>query len=133
MMIMIKRAIFLTLLAALTLGATAGDYQYLVFTTSSGQQAVAASNLTLSISGTNLVVTSDSETLATIPLNDLTAMEFSNSQTTGISSLTTEDLNISEATEVYDMQGRRMPSGSNLPTGVYLMKINGRTIKVAVK
>ena len=132
-MIMMKRTIILTLLAALTLGATAADYQYLVFTTSSGQQAVAASNLTLSISGTNLVVTSDSETLATIPLSDLTAMEFSNSQTTGINSLTTETLDISEATEVYDMRGRRMPSGSNLPTGVYLMKINGRTIKVAVK
>lgn len=132
-MMMMKKTILIALLGALTTGASAGDYQYLVFTTASGTQAVAASNLTLSISGTNLVAASGTETLATIPLSDLTKMEFSTDGTTGISTLKATDLTLDDTTEVYDLNGRRMPTGGNLPTGVYIVKTNGRTIKVAVR
>ena len=128
-----KKLLMTTMLAALTTGLQAADYQYLVFTTSDGQQAVAATDLTLTVSGTNLVASSGTTTLATIPLSILTQMEFSNSETTGISTLTTNTLNIDEATEVYDLNGRRMPLGTQLPTGVYIMKINGRNVKVGVK
>ena len=133
---MIKKTVLLTLLGALTLGAPAADYQYLVFTTSSGQQAVAASDLTLTISDGNLIAASGTTTLATIPLNSLTKMEFSNDGTTGIEALDNVSrgtFSLSDVTEVYDLSGRRMPSANGLPTGVYLMKIDGRTLKVAVK
>lgn len=131
-----KKTIILTLLGALTLGAPAADYQYLVFTTTDGTQAVAASDLTLTISDGNLVASSGTTTLATIPLASLTAMEFSNDGTTGIEALegiSRGTCSLSNATEVYDLNGRRMASADSLPAGVYIMKIDGRTLKVAVK
>lgn len=127
-----KKIIVLTLLTALTLGVKATDYNYLVFTLSNGNKAsITASNLSISFSNGNLIAKSGSETV-TIALTDLTKMEFSNDNTTGIEAIETA-VTLDEATEIYDMNGRRIPSGTQLSRGIYIIKSNGKTSKVQIK
>ena len=129
-----KKTILLTLLSILTMGMRAADYQYLVFTMNDGTtQAVTASNIAISISGDNLVVSTTTETLATLPLASLTQMEFSNDGTTGISQITANQLTTDEDTVIYDLNGRQMPSGAALPKGVYIVKNQNKTLKVTIR
>lgn len=129
-----KKTIFLTLLSILTMGMRAADYQYLVFTMNDGTtQAVTASNIAISISGDNLVVSTTTETLATLPLASLTQMEFSNDGTTGISQITANQLTTDADTVIYDLNGRQMPSGAALPKGVYIVKNQNKTLKVTIR
>ena len=74
-----KKSIFLTLLCILSsLSMRAADYQYMVFTMNDGTtQAVTATDLTISFANDNLIASSGSETLATLPLATLASMEFS--------------------------------------------------------
>lgn len=124
----------LTLLCALCLGAQAADYDYLVFTMNDNTtKTVAASNLTMSFSDGKLTVTNGSNTLATITLADLAKMEFSNTETTGISTISTDQLTIDETTQIYDLNGRQVPHNTQLTRGIYIVKTNGRTIKVQIK
>ena len=78
-----------------------------------------------------LVATSANETLATIPLITLQKMQFSESNTTGISNLSTVSQDDIKA--IYDLQGRMMPLDTQLPKGTYIIKTSSRTIKVFVK
>ena len=131
-----KKAIILTLLTVLTLGTRAADYEYLVFTLNDGTtQAVTSTNLAISVGNDQLVVTdSNGNTLATFALADLTKMEFSNDGGhTGISTISADMLTTDDATAIYDMSGRQMPSGAQLPKGIYILKNNNRTIKVQIK
>ena len=129
-----KKTILLTLLSILTMGMRAADYQYLVFTMNDGTtQAVTASNIAISISGDNLVVSTTTETLATLPLASLTQMEFSNDGTTGISQITANQLTTDADTVIYDLNGRQMPSGAALPRGVYIVKNQNKTLKVTIR
>lgn len=129
-----KKTILLTLLSILTMGMRAADYQYLVFTMNDGTtQAVTASNIAISISGDNLVVSTTTETLATLPLASLTQMEFSNDGTTGISQITANQLTTDADTVIYDLNGRQMPSGAALPKGVYIVKNQNKTLKVTIR
>ncbi len=129
-----KKTILLTLLSILTMGMRAADYQYLVFTMNDGTtQAVTASNIAISISGDNLVVSTTTETLATLPLASLTQMEFSNDGTTGISQITANQITTDEDTVIYDLNGRQMPSGATLPKGVYIVKNQNKTLKVTIR
>lgn len=129
-----KKSLILTLLSILTMGMRAADYQYLVFTMNDGTtQAVTASNIAISISGDNLVVSTTTETLATLPLASLTQMEFSNDGTTGISQITANQLTTDEDTVIYDLNGRQMPSGAALPKGVYIVKNQNKTLKVTIR
>lgn len=129
-----KKTILLTLLSILTMGMRAADYQYLVFTMNDGTtQAVTASNIAISISGDNLVVSTTTETLATLPLASLTQMEFSNDGTTGISQITANQLTTDADTVIYDLNGRQMPTGAALPKGVYIVKKANKTIKVTIR
>ena len=129
-----KKTILLTLLSILTMGMRAADYQYLVFTMNDGTtQAVTASNIAISISGDNLVVSTTTETLATLPLASLTQMEFSNDSTTGISQITANQLTTDADTVIYDLNGRQMPSGAALPKGVYIVKNQNKTLKVTIR
>jgi len=124
----------LSLLSILTLSMRATDYQYLVFTLTDGTtQAVTATNLSISFSDGNLVATGGNETLATLPVASLSAMEFSNDGTTGIEGISTDKLTTDSATVIYDLNGRRMPQGAQLPKGVYILKSNNKTIKVNIK
>lgn len=130
-----KKAIILTLLSVITLNTRAADYEYLVFTLSDGtKQAVTASNLNISVSNGQLVVSnSDGTSLATFTLTDLTSMEFSNDDSTGISTFVADRLTTDDSTVIYDMNGRQMPRNAQLPKGVYILKNNNRTIKVQIK
>lgn len=127
-----KRIMVLTMLWTLFMGARAADFNYLVFTLNDGsEQAIVATGLNITFTDGNLVATTVNETLATIPLITLQKMRFSESSTTGISTLSTfsED----DIKAIYDLQGRMMPLDSQLPKGTYIIKTSGRTIKVFVK
>lgn len=129
-----KKTIILTLLCALCMGAQAADYNYLVFTMNDNTtQTVAASNLTMSFGDGKLTVSNGTTTLATITLADLAKMEFSNTESTGITTISTDRLTIDETTQVYDLNGRQLPSGTQLQRGIYIVKTNGRTIKVQIR
>lgn len=130
-----KKTIILAMLCILSsLSMRAGDYQYLVFTLSDGTtQAVTASDLSISFTGDNLVVSTTTETLATLPLASLTQMEFSNDGTTGISQITANQITTDADTVIYDLNGRQMPSGAALPKGVYIVKNQNKTLKVTIR
>ena len=122
----------LTMLCTLFMGARAADYNYLVFTLNDGsEQAIVATGLNITFTDGNLVATSANETLATIPLITLQKMQFSESNTTGISNLSTVSQDDIKA--IYDLQGRMMPLDTQLPKGTYIIKTSSRTIKVFVK
>ena len=127
-----KKLFILTLLAALTLGARAAEYNYLVFTLNDGTtQSVSATDLNITFANGKLTATSGGNTV-TIALSDLTKMEFSNEGTTGISTVSC-DFSTTDDTEVYDLNGRRLPSNATLSRGIYIIKSNGKTTKVQVK
>ena len=112
----------------------AGDYQYLVFTLSNGTtQAVTATDLSITFTSDNLVATSGNETLATLPLSTLTSMEFSNNGTSGIESVSVNQLTTDSNTVIYDLNGRQMPKDTTLPKGVYILKNSNKTIKVNIR
>ena len=139
-----KKSIFLTLLCILSsLSMRAADYQYMVFTMNDGTtQAVTATDLTISFANDNLIASSGSETLATLPLATLASMEFSNDgNTTAISTVNADETAVLDVnsiitdsnTVIYDLQGRVIPHGSVLSKGTYIVKNNKRTIKVNVR
>ena len=139
-----KKSIFLTLLCILSsLSMRAADYQYMVFTMNDGTtQAVTATDLTISFANDNLIASSGSETLATLPLATLASMEFSNDgNTTAISTVNADETAVLDVnsiitdsnTVIYDLQGRVIPHGSALPKGTYIVKNNNRTIKVNIR
>ena len=122
----------LTLLSVITLATRAADYNYLVFTLNDGsEQAIVATNLSITFTDGNLVATTANEILATIPLATLQKMQFSESNTTDISGLQLESQDDIKA--IYDLQGRMMPLNTQLPKGTYIVKTSSRTIKVFVK
>ena len=127
-----KKIFILTILTAITTTLKAADYQYLMFTLTDGTtQSITATGLTLTFSDGNLTAKSGTTTL-TLALTDLTKMEFSDNGSTGISTLKA-DVTLDEKTEVYDLNGRRLPNSSQLQRGVYIIKSNGKTTKVQVK
>lgn len=129
-----KKIILITMLAILTTGMRAAQYDYLVFTLTDGTtKTVAASNLTISFSDGNLIAASGSETLATLSLAQLTQMEFSTDDPTGITTLSTNTLTTDEATAIYDMNGRQIPKGTSLKNGMYIVKTKSRTVKVYIR
>lgn len=129
-----KNILLLFLLCMLPAGMRAGEYGYLVFTFSDGTtQAVAASDLTVSFSGDNLIASGPSGTLATLPLPQLTQMEFLRDDPTGITALSADTLVYDGSVAVYDMNGRRMPSAASLPRGMYVVKTQNKTVKVHIR
>lgn len=129
-----KKIILITMLAILTTGMRAAQYDYLVFTLTDGTtKTVAASNLTISFSDGNLIAASGSETLATLSLAQLTQMEFSTDDPTGITTLSTNTLTTDEATAIYDMNGRQIPTGTSLKNGMYIVKTKSRTVKMYIR
>lgn len=128
-----------TLIAALLIGfhANAASYEfpYLTFVTNSGETTLSVEALTISISESNLIVTNESGT-QTFALQDLTKMYFSSSITGVNSVITQEDGEV----EVFALNGVSMGKYANtntaieaLKSGVYVLKANGKTIKIAVK
>lgn len=129
-----KKILLTLLLFAGTLSLGAAQYDYLVFTLTDGTtKTVAAANLTISFSDGNLIAASGSETLATLSLAQLTQMEFSTDDPTGITTLSTNTLTTDEATAIYDMNGRQIPTGTSLKNGMYIVKTKSRTVKVYIR
>lgn len=120
-----KIYLILTLLAG-TITAQADDYPYLTFETSNGEKVSIefSSDLSLVFSSTTLNVGNQK----TFNLKDLKKMYFSPvSQTTGISTVTTDDYKIYG---YYDLQGRPVEQPTK---GIYVIKTNKGTKKVYVK
>ena len=114
------------LVGALTVQAE--DYAYLTFETTDGVKAsVAASSLTLTISGSTLTAGSQ-----TFTLSNLSKMYFSTSDetATGIEEITAATLD--EAAEIYDLQGHKV-SKDQMRRGVYVIKTKQGTFKLNVK
>lgn len=120
-----KIYLILTLLAG-TITAQADDYPYLTFETNNGEKVSVefSSDLSLVFSSTTLNVGNQK----TFNLKDLKKMYFSPvSQTTGISTVTTDDYKIYG---YYDLQGRPVEQPTK---GIYVIKTSKGTKKVYVK
>ena len=111
-----------------TLTAHAADYTYLTFETTDGAKvSVEASSLTITISSTTLTAGSQSFTLS-----NLSKMYFStSSETTDIKTISTQEL--SETSEIYDLQGRKVQKDQMRSGQVYIVKTKNGTHKIAVK
>ncbi len=130
-----KKTALIILLCALSMtGMRASEYNYLVFTLNSGEtKAITASNMTISFADGSLIAKSGSETLATLTLTDIYAMEFSNNVSTGIEDISVNQLITDAGTTIYDMNGRQMPKDVPLPKGVYIIKNSSKTIKMHIR
>ena len=120
-----KSILILTMLAG-TITAQADDYPYLTFETNNGEKVSVefSSDLSLVFSSTTLNVGNQK----TFNLKDLKKMYFSPvSQTTGISTVTTDDYKIYG---YYDLQGRPVEQPTK---GIYVIKTSKGTKKVYVK
>ena len=117
-----KVLLFLTFMIGM-LTAHAEEYAYLTFKTTDGAKiSVPASSLTITISGTTLTAGSQSFTLS-----NLSKMYFSTSDlTSGIESLENIRLTIDEATDIYDLQGRRLERAPQ--KGIYIQ--DGRKVMI---
>ena len=124
----------LTAQASLTPAPTSeeSNYTYLTFEMTDGAKvSVPVSSLTITISGNTLTAGSQEFTLS-----NLKKMYFSNAdQTTGIEEMANDALD--EATEIYDLNGRKMGDGEwldgKLPKGVYIVKTKDKTYKMLVR
>ena len=124
------KKIVLLFLAMMGLSVAHADnsYTYLTFQTTDGAKiSVPASQLKMTIRGNTLSTGSQTFTLANLSKMYFTATD---ETTTGISETTAATLD--EATEIYDLNGRRIDN-RNLPKGVYIVKAKDRTYKMTVK
>lgn len=122
-----KKLLLLLAIMGCSFSAQADEYPYLTFETTDGAKvSVAASSLTISVSGTTLTAGSQS-----FVISNLSKMYFSSSdQTTGIQSITVAELD--DASEIYDLNGRKV-SKSQLKSGVYVVKNKRGNYKIAVR
>lgn len=124
------KKIVLLFLAMMGLSVAHADnsYTYLTFETTDGARiSVPATQLKMTIRGNTLSTGTQTFTLANLSKMYFTATD---ETTTGISTATTAT--IDEATEIYDLNGRRIDN-RNLPKGVYIVKTKDRTYKMTVK
>lgn len=126
--------LFGLLLSALC--AQAGDYKYLVFETDAGPRSVSVDALEMTVQDGKLVATAG-EDAATFDLNALSKMYFSSQEVTGIGDAASTR---SGVVSVCDLAGRQVgdfPSldaaRGALPKGVYVVRTDGKNIKMAVR
>lgn len=111
----------------------AEDYAYLTIVgTDGGKTSLTAVGLTLSFSDDNLVARNAyTDESLTLPLSSLASMNFSNDdETTGITSVHAVT---SGDDAVYTIQGLRLPVGTPLKKGIYIVRKGSTTQKVQVK
>lgn len=130
------------------LSAHATDYNYLTIEKSDGTAlSLTALGLTITYADNQLTAANGTET-ATIALDELSRMYFSESAVetddpgegedpeeeqlpTSVKAL--EQIVAQGLGEVYDLSGRRVPAGITPKKGIYIIKKNGDTKKVQVK
>lgn len=111
----------------------AEDYAYLTIVgADGGKTSLTAVGLTLSFSDDNLVARNAyTDESLTLPLCSLASMNFSNDdETTGITSVHAVT---SGDDAVYTIQGLRLPVGTPLKKGIYIVRKGSTTQKVQVK
>ena len=134
---------FFLLLVALigAFTAQAGTYAYLTFETTDGAKvSVPVEALSLTVSGNTL--TAGSQAFVLVNLAKMYFTETDESATTGIESMVNGLWTIDNATEIYDLQGKKVKNGelsngklsnSQLPKGAYIVKTKEKTYKLIVK
>ena len=124
-----KVLLFITFMIGM-LTVHAEEYAYLTFETTDGAKiSVPASSLTITISGTTLTAGTQSFTLS-----NLDKMYFSTSDlTSGIESLENVRLTIDEATDIYDLQGRKVSKDQLRSGQVYIVKTKSGIYKIAMQ
>ena len=123
-----KKIILLLTVLVGTMTAYADDYTYLNFETTDGAKiSVPVKDYSLTISGTTLMVDSQSFTLS-----NLNKMYFSTSDetTTGIEEITV--VTLEEAIDIYDLRGNKV-SKDQMQKGVYIVKTKNKNYKMIVK
>lgn len=111
----------------------AEDYAYLTIVgADGGKTSLTAVGLTLSFSDDNLVARNAyTDESLTLPLSSLASMNFSNDdETTGFTSVHAVT---SGDDAVYTIQGLRLPVGTPLKKGIYIVRKGSTTQKVQVK
>lgn len=135
-----KKILLSSAVLLLAAAAKADTYPCLSFQRADGTTVsfgVESLSMTFGDSGKTLVVTSGTES-QTLSVADLTRMFFSTESATGISSATAgaadSTVRAYTATGVYIGQfGSMEAMRGKVQPGVYLVKKNGRTLKIAVK
>lgn len=132
-----------TLIVATLLGwgtaTQANTYSYLTFQKAdSSCVAVALESLSMTFANGKLIATNGADTYE-LSVVDLSRMFFSNTTPTGIADLAA-DLAANTQVEVYALTGASLGAFANLrdfeqgaPKGVYVVRTNGRTLKLSVK
>lgn len=132
-----KKFLIPTMALMLAMSASAETYPYLSFQTVDGSVvSLKSSNLNLTIEDGKLVVQND-EGSNKFVLTDLARMFFSQSTETAITNLNTD---VNSTLQVYTTSGVFLGEFDNerslrrsVPSGIYVVKTNGRTLKMAVK
>jgi hypothetical protein len=114
----------------------AGEYAYLVFTNTAGTQtALSVTDLTMTVSGTQLDVT-NAEGTVNFTLTELASMAFSANGLTALENVLDGD----KPVQVYSINGASLGSFSSLvqavqqlDRGAYVMVQNGKSQKLVVK
>ena len=148
------RKILLSLIMTVTtcITASATDFYLWLIQTSGDEQSWAVSDLQkITFSGSNVVITATDGSSKTVAMNEVSKLNFQTSPT-AINSLQVESsvrfngdnlqVSVSEGTavDVYSPTGTLVGKGSvdatgmvslsNLPKGVYMVKVGGKTSKV---
>ncbi len=137
---------FFLLLVALigAFTAQAGTYAYLTFETTDGAKvSVPVEALSLTVSGNTLTAGSQAFVLVNLAKMYFTETDETGAgETTGIESMVNGQWTMDNATEIYDLQGKKVKNGelsngklsnSQLPKGAYIVKTKEKTYKLIVK
>ena len=133
-----KKVMFLIVACLPLLAAHAESYPYLTFQKADGSlQSIGVEALEMTFQDGKLVYTNSTGT-GTLTLADLAAMYFSSTDATAITSPTADSGD--GKVEVFSLQGVSYGTFANLqamkesvPTGMYIVKTNGKTQKIAVR
>lgn len=134
---LIKRVMMLVVVVSLAVCANAGTYKYLEFTNISGTKTVFdVANLTLTVSGNNLLVT-NSEGTVNMTLVDLASMQFSPTNTgTALENILNADAEIQVSTITGVSLGTYsslVEACQSLSTGVYVISNGTQSQSIVVK
>lgn len=135
---LIKRGVMLCVVAVLAIAANAGTYKYLEFTNISGTKTVFdVANLTLTVSGNNLLVT-NSEGTVNMTLVDLASMQFStiNNTPTAVDNILNADAEIHVSTITGASLGTYsslVEASQSLSAGIYVISNGTQSQSIVVK
>lgn len=135
---LIKRGVMLCVVAVLAIAANAGTYKYLEFTNIYGTKTVFdVANLTLTVSGNNLLVT-NSEGTVNMTLVDLASMQFStiNNTPTAVDNILDADAEIQVSTITGISLGTYsslVEACQSLSAGIYVISNDTQSQSIVLK